>query len=118
MASFRKRGDTWEYRIRYTDRQTGKFKEKSKGGFRTKKEAQLAANEEESKINQYGFAENGDEIVSRYFDDWLEVYKKPNVKPITHVLGAREKRQAQYSPSVGKIPFERHNQDRVPEVDQ
>ncbi len=29
MASFRKRGDTWEYRIRYTDRQTGKFKEKS-----------------------------------------------------------------------------------------
>ncbi|MGG4496196.1 Arm DNA-binding domain-containing protein [Brevibacillus reuszeri] len=92
MASFRKRGDTWEYRIRYTDRQTGKFKEKSKGGFRTKKEAQLAANEEESKINQYGFAENGDEIVSRYFDDWLEVYKKPNVKPITYSVQERNVR--------------------------
>ncbi len=30
MASFRKRGSTWEYRIVYTDRQTRKQKEKSK----------------------------------------------------------------------------------------
>lgn len=92
MASFRKRGDMWEYRIRYTDRQSGKSKEKSKGGFRTKKEAQIAANEEELKINQFGFAENGDEIISRYFEDWLEVYKKPNVKPITYSVQERNVR--------------------------
>ncbi len=92
MASFRKRGDAWEYRIRYADRQTGKFKEKSKGGFRTKKEAQLAAAEEELKINQFGFAENGDELVSRYFEDWLEVYKRPNVKPITYSVQERNVR--------------------------
>ena len=40
MASFRKRNDKWEYRIRY--KEMGKYKETSKGGFKTKKEAQLA----------------------------------------------------------------------------
>ncbi|CAM3746398.1 site-specific integrase [Cohnella lubricantis] len=92
MASFRKRGDSWEYRIRYPDRQSGKYKEKTKGGFRTKKEAQLAAADEELKINQFGFAENGDETVEKYFDSWLEVYKKPNVKPITYTLQERNAR--------------------------
>lgn len=37
MASFRKRGSTWEYRIRFTDPQTGKRKEKTQGGFQSKK---------------------------------------------------------------------------------
>ncbi|MGG4444508.1 tyrosine-type recombinase/integrase [Brevibacillus fortis] len=92
MASFRKRGTAWEYRIRYTDRQSGQYKEKTKGGFKTKKEAQLAATEEESKINLFGFAENGSERISNFFDDWLEIYKKPNVKPITYTLQERNVR--------------------------
>ena len=103
MASFRKRGCTcekkkctcgakWEYRIKYVDRQTGKTKEKSKGGFTSKKEAQLAAAEEELKINQFGFAENGNEVVKNYFDEWLEVFKKPNVKPITYSVQERNVR--------------------------
>ena len=37
MASFRKRSNGWEYRISYVDRQTGKYRLKAKGGFRTKK---------------------------------------------------------------------------------
>ncbi|MFB5166937.1 Arm DNA-binding domain-containing protein [Parageobacillus toebii] len=38
LASFRKHPNgTWEYRIRYKDRSTGKYKEKSKRGFKTKK---------------------------------------------------------------------------------
>lgn len=103
MASFRKRGCTcegkkctcgakWEYRIKYTDRQTGKMREKTKGGFATKKEAQLAAADEELKINQFGFAENGNETVEKFFMDWLEVYKKPNVKPITYSVQERNVR--------------------------
>ncbi|UED76068.1 site-specific integrase [Brevibacillus sp. DP1.3A] len=92
MASFRKRGQNWEYRIVFIDRQTGKQKEKSKGGFRTKKEAQLAATEEESKINHFGFAENGGERVDSFFDDWLEIYKRPNLKPITYTLQERNVR--------------------------
>lgn len=92
MAFFRKRGLKWEYRISYADRMTGKQKEKTKGGFKTKKEAQIAAIEAESKINYYGFAENGTEKVDKYFADWLEVYKKPNVKPITYTVQERNVR--------------------------
>lgn len=92
MASFRKRGQSWEYRIKYADRQTGKYKEKSNSGFRTKKEAQLAAAREEEKINQYGFAESGEERLETYFTTWLEIYKKPNVKPITYSVQERNVR--------------------------
>lgn len=103
MASFRKRGCVcktkkctcgakWEYRIKYVDRQTGKQREKTKAGFSSKKEAQLAAAEEELKIDQFGFAENGNEIVENFFNEWLEVYKKPNVKPITYSVQERNVR--------------------------
>ncbi|MBB6450245.1 hypothetical protein HNR44_002228 [Geomicrobium halophilum] len=92
MAFFRKRGNKWEYRISYVDRRNGKTKETSKGGFKTKKEAQIAATEAESKINHFGFSENGDEKIDHYFQEWLETYKKPNVKPITYSLQERNVR--------------------------
>lgn len=85
-------GAKWEYRIRYLDRKTGKYREKSKGGFDTKKAAQLAAAEEELAIERHGFAENGNETVRNYFEEWLEVYKKPNVKPITYSVQERNVR--------------------------
>ena len=47
MASFRKRGSTWQYRIKHKDPLTHEQIEVSKGGFKTKKEAQLAARQEE-----------------------------------------------------------------------
>ncbi|MFS1511718.1 tyrosine-type recombinase/integrase [Chengkuizengella sp. SCS-71B] len=92
MASFRKRGSKWEYRIVYTDRESRKQREKMKGGFRTKKEAQIAANEAETKIHYYGFSENGNEPVEKYFKEWLEIYKKPYVKPITYSVQERNVR--------------------------
>lgn len=92
MASFRKRGSGWEYRIKYIDRRTGKQREKSKGGFKTKKEAQIAAVEEEARIHHYGFSENGDYKVKVYFQEWLETYKKPFVKPMTYSVQERNVR--------------------------
>lgn len=93
MASFRKhKNGTWEYRIRYKDRIQNKYREKSKGGFKTKKEAQLAAAQAELEIDQYGFSENGNELVSQYFPQWLEIYKKPHVKPITYTVQERNVR--------------------------
>ncbi|MEK5057704.1 recombinase XerC [Paenibacillus sp. FSL H7-0326] len=87
MASFRKKpNDKWEYRVSYLDKQTGKYKLKSKGGFKTKKEAQIAAAKVEEDMNYFGFSEDGEENVKTYFDQWLEVFKKPNVKPITYTL--------------------------------
>src|SRR5690606_29779676 len=92
MASFRKRSNGWEYRISYVDRKTGKYRLKSKGGFRTKKEAELAAAAEELKIKERGFAENGDELISVYFEKWLEVYKRPAVKLNTFLVQERNVR--------------------------
>lgn len=37
-------------------------------------------------MNYFGFSEDGEENVKTYFDQWLEVFKKPNVKPITYTL--------------------------------
>src|SRR5690625_3965813 len=103
MASFRRRGcvckgkkcscgATWEYRIRYVDRQSGKSREKSKGGFRTRKLAELAAAEEELKIYERGFAENGDEKIKDYMITWLETFKKPAVKLNTYLVQERNVR--------------------------
>ncbi|MED4461806.1 site-specific integrase [Metabacillus fastidiosus] len=72
MASFRKRGDTWQYRITVRDPFTNKQKEYSKGGFRTKKEAQIAAiDREKSSLNGY---EQGEIGLANYLRTWLEEY--------------------------------------------
>ncbi|MGG0663453.1 site-specific integrase [Viridibacillus arvi] len=86
MASFRKRNDTWSYRIRYFDNQQGKWRESTKSGFVTKKQAQLAAAEIEKEIEYSGFNDNGQELVSNFLSKWLEVFKRPNIKSNTYEL--------------------------------
>lgn len=73
MASYTKRGKTWQYRVnRIVD---GKRKQISKSGFKTKKEAQIAAAEFET--NEKGYIQNVEEIsLSAYFEKWIELYKK------------------------------------------
>ncbi|RNC98268.1 site-specific integrase [Lysinibacillus halotolerans] len=89
MASFRKINGTWEYRIRFKDFASGKWKEKSKRGFSTKKEAQLAANEEVLKFEYYGFQEDGKETLNEFIVKWFELYKRPNLKQSTVDLQER-----------------------------
>ncbi|WP_050613281.1 tyrosine-type recombinase/integrase [Bacillus testis] len=92
MASIRKfknkNGTTsWEYRIKVRDPFTEKFKEKSKRGFKTKKEAQLAAAEEEKRIAE------GLEIAPIKLRDflivWLEEYKKGTIRKNTYEIHSR-----------------------------
>ncbi|MCQ6528991.1 site-specific integrase [Bacillus mycoides] len=84
MASFRKRNDKWEYRIRY--KEMGKYKETSKGGFKTKKEAQLAAAKIEENLA------NGVDVNSRnitfndYMYEWLDTYKKGTISERTYTI--------------------------------
>lgn len=72
MASFRKRGDKWEYRIRYSE--YGKQKEVSKSGFSTKAAAKKAAVLIEEKLLKGGIREvnKGDVL----FEDWLITFKQ------------------------------------------
>lgn len=77
MASYRKRDGSWEYRISYKT-PDGKYKQKSKRGFRTKKEAELAAAEAERLLNSTTIFDENISLYD-YFDKWAKIYKKPHV---------------------------------------
>ena len=81
MAYFRKRDNGWEYRISYKD-VSGKYRQKSKSGFKTKKLAQAAARELETKISQ-NILTDGDVTLYDFVKTWSEVYKRPYVKDKT-----------------------------------
>lgn len=73
MASFQKRGKTWQYTVsRYVN---GKYAPIRKGGFRTKKEAMIAAADVESKLNKGIYVENKPIPFKDYFKDWYTLYK-------------------------------------------
>lgn len=73
MASFQKRGKTWQYTVsRMVD---GKSKPIRKGGFRTKKEAQIAAAEVEAELSRGIAPHLRPEPFNEYFKEWINVYK-------------------------------------------
>ncbi len=79
--TYRKRGNGWEYRIRYVDPITSKSKEKSRMGFRTKPEAKRSAEDMQRKL-QDGY-DQSDILLKDYLDFWLEEYKVGNVRKNT-----------------------------------
>lgn len=76
MASFQKRGKTWQYVI------SNKGKQIRKGGFRTKKEAQIAASEIETKLLSGEQLVFKDIIFGDYFELYMNTYKT-NIEKVT-----------------------------------
>ncbi|WP_139344957.1 Arm DNA-binding domain-containing protein [Virgibacillus pantothenticus] len=73
MASFDKRGKTWQFTV--SRMINGKYKPIRKGGFKTKKEAQVAASEVELELTK-GVAPKLKPIsLYEYFDNWYKVFK-------------------------------------------
>jgi len=70
MASFRKRGNSWQYRIKHNG------EEISKSGFRTKAEAKVAANKVEHELNIGVNITASDQLFTDYFKQWFDTYKK------------------------------------------
>ncbi|MCQ9211853.1 MULTISPECIES: site-specific integrase [unclassified Streptococcus] len=77
MASIRKRGDKYEYRIVYYDH-LGKRHEHSKGGFKTKVQARAAGQQKEVELRQTPMS-NTDVSLLDYYIAWSELYKKPHI---------------------------------------
>lgn len=73
MASFQKRGKTWQYTISRLI--NGKQSPIRKGGFKTKKEAQIAAAEVEAKLQKGIVPHLKPEPFDEYFAEWLKLYK-------------------------------------------
>lgn len=82
----RKRGDKWEYRFEGA-KIDGKRKQISKGGFRTKKDAQDAGTVALAEYNNTGLSfEPTDISVHDYLNYWFDTYCKVNLKYNTQVL--------------------------------
>lgn len=85
----RKRGSTWYY---YFDlgKVNGKRKKKEKGGFKTKKEAQLALAAAINEYNNMGQCfEPSNITVSDYLDEWYDLSCKLNLKYSTQICYLR-----------------------------
>ena len=81
MASIKQqKNGKWRYRVRY--KENGKFREISKSGFRTKRDAQSAANEIETKISGGINICDGNMLLRDYLEIWLNL-KKRQVKQST-----------------------------------
>ncbi|ENH96681.1 hypothetical protein J416_09294 [Gracilibacillus halophilus YIM-C55.5] len=87
--SYRKHNGSWEYRIKYQDPITKKYKEKSKRGFKTKPEARFEAQEmEQQLLNNFELASQ-QITLKEYLDSWLKEYKKDVVRKNTYDLHKR-----------------------------
>ena len=82
MASFRKRGKKWEYRITWKT-PDGKRKHKSVSGFRFKKSAEEAATKMETFIEKGGNPDQADILFLDYWDKWIAAYKSGNKSNFT-----------------------------------
>lgn len=80
MASYRKHKSGWEYRVRY--KQGGEYLESAKRGYRTKKEAEIAAAKVEEKLKKGWKPSNDKILLGDVAKEWLE-FKQKNVKDST-----------------------------------
>lgn len=81
MAYVRKRGKTWSYTVDIgRDQVTGERNQDTKGGFRTKKEAELAASSVELEVSQGTFVKESKTTFQEFSETWLNLYKKQNFK--------------------------------------
>ncbi|KRL12817.1 site-specific integrase [Schleiferilactobacillus perolens] len=72
MAEIKKRGKKWQYRVFYTDPDTGNQHSKSKSGFSTKSDAVAAANEIEVQKQRGASLGNTNVLFSEYYDQWIK----------------------------------------------
>ncbi len=97
----RKRGKTWSY---YFDLGTinGKRQKKEKGGFKTKKEAEVALAKAINKYNMTGSVFEPSEIAAAdYLDQWYKSYCVLNLKPNT-IKNYKRLIDKFISPAIGK----------------
>ncbi|MDV2684009.1 Arm DNA-binding domain-containing protein [Alkalihalophilus lindianensis] len=80
-----KRGSTWSYRLDIgKDPNTGKRRQKSKSGFRTKKEAQIACHKVMTEVNEGIYQEVSTENFSDYFTRWFNLHYRREVSETTY----------------------------------
>ena len=83
-GSVRKRGFTWTWYLFVPDPMTGERRQRSKGGFRTKRECQEALNEALARLREGTFVRPSPRGLGRFLiDEWLPAVRPPQVRPST-----------------------------------
>ena len=82
MASIFKKGKGYMVRVSWYD-ENGKRKYKNKTGFKTKREAQIYANELENLKARNFISQNSKTPFPEYFWSWFETYKESSVSERT-----------------------------------
>lgn len=80
----RKRGETWQYTVELdNDPSTGKRRQKSKGGFKTKKECEKVMNELIVELEKGNYFEATEMTMKEYLSYWISNYAVHNVASST-----------------------------------
>jgi len=83
-GSIRKRGSTYTWYISVPDPVTGERRQRSKGGFRTKKACQEALNEALARLREGTFVRPSPRGLGAFLvDEWLPAVRPPRVRPST-----------------------------------
>jgi integrase len=97
----RKRGDTWTWYFDAADPATGKRRQRSKGGFRTKREAQAALSEALAAYRAGTLVEPSKLTLGAFLDEWLPAMAG-NLEPNTHEVYGHYAR-AYVKPELGHV---------------
>lgn len=81
---FRKRGKTWSFTVDLGKDENGKRKQKTKSGFKTKKEAEAVCAELISQLNKGTYTEPSKMTLAEFLKDWMESVAKNSLKIATY----------------------------------
>jgi integrase len=106
-GSVRKRGSTWTWYLFELDPVTGKRRQRSKGGFRTKRECQDALNEALARLREGTFVPPSQRTLGSFLlDEWLPAVRPPSVRPSTW-LSYCMNAETHIVPALGHLPLQR-----------
>ena len=107
-GSVRKRGPTWTwYLFVEPDPVTGKRRQRSKGGFRTKRECQEALNEALAALRTGTFVEPSQRTLGVFLvEEWLPTIRPPKMRPSTW-LSYQKNVERHIVPALGHHPIQR-----------
>jgi len=83
MGAIYKRGNTWSYHVTVGRNANGKRIQKTKGGFKRKKDAQAAMNELQVEIDKGSYIELTKEKFCSFFENWFHTQYKREVSEST-----------------------------------
>jgi integrase len=105
---FRKRGDKWSFTVDIgKDPVTGKRRQKTVSGFKTKKEAQVACAELIAKIEKEGYTEPARLTLAEFTENVIKGEIEPNYRPATVIVYYRALKLIQEA--IGHIELSKLN---------